>query len=216
MQKLIDERAARQKDVIIAPRPKLLHQKPHRLSRRPSHQPSRHQPPRATKTGSKNTQATFDASSTPKGDNTKPQDPGFTLFPKLPPEIRRMIWIYAAPKSCLLSPSTTLSHLPLEKEFADSQAQKFKAAIQGIPAVLHVCQESRNEFFYNESRSLIRKKHVMFSLCTPAHLARQKHEYKPWFLNVFASQIDRDTVFLTEPGSSPLPYKTQSSNSRLN
>lgn len=68
----------------------------------------------------------------------------FYFFPKLPLELRQMVWKFAANSSRFLALSdfglAKISHIDLEDRSPTIQTIK-----NSPPAVLHVCQESRNE-----------------------------------------------------------------------
>jgi hypothetical protein len=70
----------------------------------------------------------------------------FTLFPTLPPELRRKIWALAAPPPTFIRKPWRDPDTDLHKNF-NAPCRR----VNGIPAVLHGCQESRNEFLCQDS-----------------------------------------------------------------
>jgi hypothetical protein len=95
----------------------------------------------------------------------------FTLFLKLPPEIRSKIWGFA-------SPPPTLIRLKAWSNKSDTEQKKpqpFKAAYMRIglvPALLHVCDESRIEFLHQDG---VTKDHPTYILVQGLPLDHQEH-----------------------------------------
>jgi hypothetical protein len=77
--------------------------------------------------------------------NTTPQD--FHLFGKLPLELRRKIWGFTTPPPWIITRNTA---------YFESNGY-----IRQVPAVLHACKESREEFLFSEE---VQKDHPTFKL----------------------------------------------------
>ncbi len=157
------------------------------------------------------------ASSTTLEDDSKTKDPIFHFFPALPPELRRKVWIHAAPKAILLASGPKLAHLPVEKEFAEHQERNFARTAQSIPVVLHTCKESRDLFFATSPQNppalkdqmqdgtRTQRPHQLFLLC-PKSVQRERSRLAiddtPWIRNVYISTESwkYDTCFISHSG----------------
>lgn len=91
----------------------------------------------------------------------------FVFFPKLPLELRLMIWAMAEPTPAIVAQ---------RKSGIEGRAYYYLRS-GGVPAVLHVCQESRQEYLEIETNDKVikaeieyrRRKHPIYKLCFRTH-----------------------------------------------
>lgn len=105
------------------------------------------------------------------------KSPKFTLFSKLPMELRLQIWGFAAPDPCVV----------VQRDIPTS---KYRFAFnRPVPAVLHACRESRLEFLDEDDKlhqngtAVTRRDHPVYKL----HLYAERFQSSPAF---FSSGVD--------------------------
>jgi hypothetical protein len=90
----------------------------------------------------------------------------FTLFPKLPPEIRSKTWGFASP------PPTLIRRMAWGNKSDTKQKKPLKAAYRRagvVPAFLHVCHASRIEFLHRDGVTKDHPTYMLVQGLSPDH-----------------------------------------------
>ncbi|KAG9232482.1 hypothetical protein BJ875DRAFT_443109 [Amylocarpus encephaloides] len=86
---------------------------------------------------------------------SNPDVPIFLYFPRLPVELRQLIWGFATPPAAFVDSNFLIPDQGTRMNYEER-------IFRPVPAVLHACRESRTEFLYKEGVS---KDHPTYRLC---------------------------------------------------
>jgi hypothetical protein len=110
----------------------------------------------------------------------------FTCFPKLPIELRFRIYTFIASDKALITAECGIAiYKRMDAELRDGM----KSATRGVPVVLHICKESREEFL---SKMKPKTAHRTYTLCKNITLNKASN-------NIYVS-LEEDTLVLTNIG----------------